>query len=158
MQLVYFVVDREQQLRPVPRAIMEGLWKGRRTATDLGCDIGEELRLISVVRDETFEPKMCFFVRLELENGLVRRESRLEAYEAMSKPSRRRYDSPAARRQFRGWPDDWQTQLAVALDVPARELRRVGLGGPLLMADLWGIPIEKVLEYFELADEEDESV
>jgi len=37
----------------------------------------------------------------------------------------------------------------VALDVPVVELRRIGIGGPLLMADLWGFSIERILQYFE---------
>jgi hypothetical protein len=41
--------------------------------------------------------------------------------------------------------------LAVALDVPALQLRRIGIGGPLLMSELWGVPVETVITYFEEA-------
>ena len=34
-------------------------------------------------------------------------------------------------------------------------LTRIALGGPLLMSDLWGVPVEKVVEYFEAATGED---
>jgi hypothetical protein len=72
----------------------------------------------------------------------------------MSTRKRRRYDTPEAQQQFHGWPADWQRQLAVAVDVPAAELKKIGLGGPLLMSDLWGIPLDEVVHYFEEANDE----
>ncbi len=67
----------------------------------------------------------------------------------MTEQSRGTYDILAEDHQLYGWPDDWYQQLAVALDVPVVELRKVGIGGPLLMADLWGFSIERILQYFE---------
>lgn len=154
MQIRYFVVDDVGQLRKTPRKAVERLWKGRGTSFQLGVPVGDELRLISVVCDESLVPKMCFFLRTELQNGQITEESRIDAYEAAGNPTKRRYDHPAAQRQFAGWPRDWQHQLAVAMDVPAGQLRKIGIGGPLLMSDLWGISLKKVLEYFELADGE----
>lgn len=151
MELLYFVVDRDDQLRRATREAVEGLWQGRRPARDLDCDVGADLRLITALCDEDLLPVVIYFVRLELDAGAITDRSKLDAYEAMTTQKRRRYDSPAAQRQFIGWPADWPTQLAVALDVPAGELKKIGLGGPLVMSDLWGIPVEKVLAYFEEA-------
>lgn len=154
MQLHYFIVDQREQLHKVPRDDVERLWRNEISAERLTIRLGDELRLVSVLCDEDLLPKISFFSRLRLRRGKITDESRIEAYEAMSTADRRRYDRPSAQRQFAGWPSDWQTQLAVALDVPVQQLRRIGLGGPLLMSDLWGISVEQILEYFEAADRE----
>jgi hypothetical protein len=154
MQVRYFVVDAGRQLRRASRDEIERLWDGSATAAELSCAVADEFRLITVLCDDELEPVICYFLRLELENGRISDSSKIEAFEAVATRKRRRYDSPAARRQFTGWPEDWQTQLAVALDVPAAKLQKLGLGGPLLLSELWGIPLEKVLRYFEEAHEE----
>lgn len=154
MQLSYFVFDREQQLQRVSREMMEKLWDGRCTAEDLDCALDEELRLISVLLDHRLLPVVCYFVRLDLHEGRITTESKIQAFEAMSNQQRRKYDHPSAHRQFAGWPPDWQYQLAVVLDVPAGQLNKLGLGGPLLMSELWGVPLAKVIAYFEEAYEE----
>lgn len=158
MLLSYFVVDVDQQLRRVDREIVESIWRGSRSTLELDEDVGEELRLISVLcDDDELQPQMCFFVRAELSLGRVTEKSRFEAYEAMTVYQKRADDSYPDSPQFSGWPSDWQLQLAVALDVPAIQLRKVGVGGPLLMADLWGFSIDRILEYFDEASEEREA-
>ncbi|GAF81962.1 unnamed protein product [marine sediment metagenome] len=98
-------------------------------------------------------PVICFFAQLGLAEGAITESSKIEALKAMSERSEDRYEHPAAQRQLAGWPADWQRQLAVALDVPAAELKKIGLGGPLLMSELWGIPLETIIEYFDEAGE-----
>lgn len=151
MQLFYFVVDEDNQLRKASRHDVESLWRGECRADALEFRLGRRLRLITALCDENLVPVICYFAHLQLKEGTITEESKIDAFEAMSMQKRRRYDSPEARRQFRGWPADWQRQLAVALDIPADRLRKIGLGGPLLMSDLWGIPLEKVVSYFEEA-------
>ena len=151
MHLSYFVTDSTRQLRRVPREALEAYWRKAGALDELGCAVDDELRLITVLSDDEFAPVVCYFARFDLEGGRITDDSRVAAYEAMTSRHRRRYDHPAAQAQFTGWPADWQRQLAVALDVPAAALTKLGLGGPLLMSDLWGIPLEKVLEYFEEA-------
>ncbi len=149
MNVSYFVVDSDSQLDRVPCDLLEALWKGSETTEALDCELGEELRLITVLTDHNLEPVFCYFVRLDLKSGKITDDSRIEAFEAMTARHRRRKGHPAARRQLEGWPTDWRPQLAVALDVPAAQLSKIGLGGPLLMSELWGLPLEKVIEYFE---------
>jgi hypothetical protein len=148
----YFVVDRDEQVRPVDKQALEDVWHGRRTSAALRQPLGDTLRVISVLCDEKLLPRLCFFMRLDLADGAITDESRLQAYEAATLHYKRRYDHPTARRQLSGWPADWLQQLAVVLDAPAAQLRRIAIGGPLLMSDLWGIPVEKILDYFEQAD------
>lgn len=148
MQRIYFVADREDQFRRVPIEAVEALWEGREDVASLDCDPGESLRLISVLIDEDLNPLVIFFMRLDLDDGEITAESRLEAYEAVTARGSK-FTSPAAQKQFLGWPSDWPRQLAVALDTPLSGLNRIALGGPLLMSDLWGVPVEKVVEYFE---------
>ena len=148
MQRIYFVVDRQDQIRRVPTEAVEGLWEGREGVGVLGCNPGDTLRLISVLIDEDLNPLVIFFMRLDLDQGEITPESRLEAYEAVTARGKK-FASPAAQKQFLGWPADWPRQMAVALDTPLASLNRIALGGPLLMSDLWGVPVEKVVEYFE---------
>ena len=155
MQLRYFVIDEDSRLHRASKKVVEALWRGRCKAERLGCAMGDELRVITVVCDDRLQPRISFFLRVALKNGKPTNSSRIEAYEAMTHSSGRRYDHPAAKRQFEGWPSDWQHQLAVALDVPVAQLHKVGIGGPLPMSDVWGISLDKVLDYFELADGQD---
>ena len=124
MLLNYFVVDTEQQLRRVPRDVVEEVWSGQEDANSLGYPVDEQLRIVSVLcDDDNLEPQMCFFVRAELKHGKVTDKSRFEAYEAMTVHKGRDGECELTDRQLSGWPRDWQLQLAVALDVPAVHLR-----------------------------------
>ena len=152
MLLRYFLVDIDNQFRLVSRHAVEDVWAGRRTVRVFDWEVGDELKIVSVLCDEeTLEPKMCFFLRTDLEDLEITDESRFQAYDAMTRHNKRRYDTGSANHQMAEWPHDWQQQLAVALDVPAMDLKRVGVGGPLLMADLWGYTIDRILDYFEEA-------
>lgn len=153
MRLHYFIVDDQRDLQRADAALVERIWSGRATAGELHCLLEEELRLITVLCDEQILPRICWFLRVTLREGAITDESRRWAYEAVGRRLKRRYDHPSAQWQFHGWPGDWQRQVAVALDVPACQLRRVGVGGPLVMADLWGLPMEQVLDYFEQFDD-----
>ncbi|MEX0700936.1 MAG: hypothetical protein WD069_02460 [Planctomycetales bacterium] len=153
MRLLYFAFDQNDRLHKAPRRTVEELWKGRRTAEAFKFDVGDELRVITVLADDRLLPVVSFFLKVELDDGEITDASRIDAFEAVGRRDRRRYDTETAQRQFAGWPADWQHQLAVALDVPAREFNRIGLGGPLLMADLWGISLKKVIDYFDQAHE-----
>lgn len=153
MLIRYFVADQSNTLWRVPAEDVERLWRGESTIRELKLTIGSELRIVTVLCDDRLLPRICFFARLELEDGAIDYQSRVDVYEAVGNRYARRYDHPAAKRQFAGWPSDWQRQLAVALDIPAKQLQRIGVGGPLVMADLWGISMDKVLEYFEEVDD-----
>ena len=158
MLLNYFVVDTDQQLRRVEREAVEEVWEGVSTADSLPNRVGEELRILSVLCDEEeLQPQTCFFVKADLQDGQITAESRSEAYDAMSAHQQQPDEQALPASQFAGWPVDWQTQLAVALDVPAIRFRQVGVGGPLLMADLWGFSIDQILGYFDEASQERES-
>ncbi len=148
MKRTYYVADRDDQFCRVPTEAVEALWEGREGIRVLGCDPGDTLRLISVLIDDELNPLVIFFMRLDLDNGQITPESRLEAYDAVTSRGPK-FANPAAQKQFLGWPSDWPRQLAVALDTPLASLNRIALGGPLLMSDLWGFPVDKVVEYFD---------
>ena len=151
MQIRYFVADVEDRLHRVPGRAAEGLWLGRVTADELEFALGGELRVVTVLVDDDLEPVMTFFLRLDLDRSEVTDESRLDALDAATAEHGERFSHPAQQRQLDGWPTDWRRQLAVALDVPPHRLGRTGTGGPLVMCDLWGVPLDEVLEYFEAA-------
>ncbi len=154
MLLSYYVVDTEHQLRRVEREVVEEVWSGDRSASALDHDVGDELRVISVLCDDAeLQPQICFFVRAQVRDGAITEQSRHEAYEALTVHQRRDADIYPDSEQFEGWPNDWQRQLAVALDIPAIRLQKVGVGGPLVMSDLWGYSIDRILEYFDEATE-----
>lgn len=152
MEIRYLVADADERLQLVPNEHIEALWADQLPAWDLHLDLGTELRLITVVRDEDWNPKICFFARIDLRGGRLVPESRRRACKLLG---RRLHASqhPEMRRHFAGWPADWVSQLAVALDAPPEQITRVGLGGPLLMSTVWGVSMHKVLEYFEMIDE-----
>ncbi|NNJ24049.1 hypothetical protein [Alienimonas chondri] len=151
MNLRYFVVDVEGQLRRVPTTAAEAVWGGEADADDLDVVLGSELKLVTAVIDENLDPVMIFFLRVELDRGAITEESRLAAVEAITAGHGRRLSDPRQRRQFEGWPDDWRRQLAVALDAPAASFTKLGLGGPLALSDLWGVSLDTVMAYFEKA-------
>ena len=151
MNLRYFVVDVEGQLRRVPGAAAEAVWAGEADAGDLDVILGSELKLVTALIDENLDPVMIFFLRVDLDRGTITEESRLAALEAITAGHGRRLSDYRQRRQFEGWPDDWRRQLAVALDTPAAALHKLGLGGPLVLSDLWGVSLDTVMAYFEKA-------
>ena len=133
MKLRYFVVDASGQLRKAPQAGVSALWQGRSRADALGCPIGRELRLVSVVCDEHLLPKKVYVLRLPLTEGAFTPESYL-TLRLFARPD---CVTPAEliRHHTEGWPPDFFRQLAVVLDVPVARLNvPLGVGGPLLLA------------------------
>ena len=133
MKLRYLVVDAKNQLRLARRDQLEAVWRGKAPAAALGCDDLTELRLISIVCDRRLLPKRIYLLRLTLTDGYFTRRNyrRLRSF---TMPSR-----VTAQEMFQhhsaGWPLDFFTQLAVALDVPRAMLDvPFGIGGPLLVA------------------------
>lgn len=151
MNLRYFVIDVDGQLRRVPTAAAEAVWAGQADAGELDVMLGSELKLVSALIDEDLNPVMIFFLRVDLDRGAITEESRLAALEAITAGQGRRLADQRQRRQFEGWPDDWRRQLAVALDTPAASFTKLGLGGPLVLSDLWGVSLDTVMAYFEKA-------
>jgi len=152
MEVCYYVADAGDQLQRVPNQHIEALWEDQLPTWELNLDLGEELRLISVVRDEDLNPKICFFARIDLRGGRLEPHSRSRACRLLGKRMPMA-EHPDLRHHFAGWPADWLPQLAVALDTPPAAINRIGLGGPLLMSTVWGISMNKVMEYFEMIDD-----
>lgn len=133
MKLQYLVVDAEQQLRLVPREHVEAMWRGQVNAEHFGVIDPTELRLVSVVTNNRLVPQRIFLLRVPLTNGKFTRRN-YRALRSFTMPSR-----VTVREAFHhhsdGWPTDFFTQLAVALDVPRAMLEvPFGIGGPLLIA------------------------
>ena len=133
MKIRYFVVDGAGQLRKASQTAIRSLWDGRLQTPALGCPAGNELRLVSVVCDDDLQPRKLFLLRLPLASGLFDLQSRL-TLELFGCPD---CVTPGelARHHTQGWPADFFTQLAVALDVPVARLKvPLGVGGPLFLA------------------------
>lgn len=148
MKLRYLVVDGDNRLCLVRRRDVEALWKGRRLATDLGCLAGSEIRLVSALCDERLVPHKIFLLRLPLTQGEFTRENWL-TLRIFSMP-----DCVTPREVIEhhtaGWPRDFFTQLAVALDVPRRMLDvPLGIGGPLLTAAAMRVTPKQALKYLQ---------
>ena len=154
MTLRYFVVDVDGQLRRVPPEAAEAVWAGQEDAGELDVMLGSELKLVTALIDDGLDPVMTFFLRADLDRGAITEESRIAALEAVTAGHGRRLSDPLQRRQFEGWPDDWRRQLAVALDTPAKRFTKLGLGGPLVLSEMWGVPMGTVMGYFEKAASE----
>ncbi|HZZ77844.1 MAG TPA: hypothetical protein VFE62_04965 [Gemmataceae bacterium] len=133
MKVQYLIVDGRNQLRLIQREHVEAIWRGRASAADFGCADLTELRLISVVCGARMLPRRVFLLRLTLTDGIFTRQN-IRALRSFTMPER-----VTAREAFHhhseGWPRDFFTQLAVALDVPRAMLDvPFGIGGPLLIA------------------------
>lgn len=133
MKLRYLIVDGDNQLRLVPRAQVEAIWRGEAHASEFGCADLTELRLVSVVCDRRLVPDRIFLLRIPLTDGIFTRQN-YRALRSFTMPSR-----VTAQEVFQhhseGWPSDFFTQLAVAFDVPRSALEvPFGIGGPLLIA------------------------
>ena len=150
MRLRYFVADGDR-LRRTPQAVVEDLWTARRKATELKFPPGDELLIFTVLCDNDLHPKICYFLRLELTDGTITEASRRCALRAVQEGNLRNLDHPSVLYQLSGWPSDWQQQLAVALDVPARELNKIGIGGPLPISSILGLSLKESLRHFERA-------
>jgi len=146
MKLRYFVVDPRGQLQRVSRAAVHELWDGRIRADALGCPVGSELRLISVVCDAHLLPRKLYLLRLPLTQGRFTAESYLTLHLFS------RYDCVTPREVLdhhsKGWPADFFPQLAVALDVPVTSLHvPLGIGGPLFLAAALRVTPRQALRY-----------
>jgi hypothetical protein len=146
MKLRYFVVDGRGRLRKAPQAAVKELWEGRRRAGDLGCPAGNELRLVSVVCDDSLLPQRVYLLRLPLLGGAFTEESRL-TLRLFARPDCVTPGELAAH-HTQGWPADFFRQLAVALDVPVACLDvPLGVGGPLLVAAALRVAPRQALRY-----------
>ena len=148
MKLRYLVVDDQGRLCLVRRRDVEALWKGRRAASDFGCSAGNEIRLVSALCNDRLVPHKIFLLRLPLSDGHFTRENWL-TLRIFTMP-----DCVTPREVIEhhtvGWPRDFFTQLAVALDVPRRVLDvPLGIGGPLLTAAAMRVTPKQALKYLQ---------
>jgi hypothetical protein len=133
MRMQYLLVDGNNQLRLIHREHVEAIWRGRVSVHEFGCTDPTELRLISVLCNKRLLPQRIFLLRMALTSGYFTRRN-YKTLRSFAMPSR-----VTAREMFlhhsEGWPCDFFTQLAVALDVPRHQLDvPFGIGGPLLVA------------------------
>ena len=133
MKMRYLLVDGYNQLKLVHREHVEAIWRGRLHVSDFGCTDWTELRLASVMCNARLIPERIFLLRMALTDGYFTRRN-YRALRSFTMPSR-----VTAREMFQhhseGWPSDFFTQLAVALDVPRSMLDvPFGIGGPLMVA------------------------
>ena len=148
MKLRYFIVDQAGQLARVRRALVEALWDGDVPADLLGSESLTELRLVSVIADSKLRPRKIYLLRLPLSNGEFRKEN----YLTLKIFSRSDCVTPreVIEHHTDGWPRDFFTQLAVALDVPRRALDvPLGIGGPLLTAAAMRVTPKQAIKYLQ---------
>ena len=148
MKLRYFIVDRIGQLAVARRAQVQALWDGDIPAELLGSDSLTELRLVSVLCDSKLRPRKIYLLRLPLSNGEFRKEN----YLTLKIFSRSDCVTPreVIHHHTHGWPQDFFSQLAVALDVPRRDLEvPLGIGGPLLMAAAMSVTPKQAMRYLK---------
>jgi hypothetical protein len=133
MKLRYLFVDGNDQLRLIHREHVEAIWRGRVHVGQFGCADPTELRLLTVMCDKQMLPARIFLLRMALTDGYFTRRN-CRALRSYAMPSRVTA-SEMFQHHSEGWPPDFFTQLAVALDVPRSMLDvPFGIGGPLLVA------------------------
>jgi hypothetical protein len=148
MKLRYLVVDAQGRLTLTPRPRIEALWQGRVAAPDLGAAPGNEIRLVSILCNNRLVPQKIFLLRLPLTQGLFTKENYL-TLRVFTMPD---CVTPkeVIEHHTTGWPVDFYTQLAVALDVPRAALNvPLGVGGPLMMAAALRVTPREALKYLQ---------
>ena len=148
MKLCYFVVDDQGRLRKAKKAAVASLWEGTSRADVLGCEYGNELRLVSVVCTKKLIPQKIYLLRLPLTDGRFTQENYL-TLQIFTMPD---CVTPqeVARHHGGGWPQDLLRQLAIAVDVPLRKLEvPVRIGGPLLLAAALRVTPDEALRYLK---------
>jgi hypothetical protein len=147
MKLRYLIVDHQGRLVLAQKALVEALWEGVVPADMLGSENPSELRLVSVLCDpKTLLPRKIYLLRLPLTDGEFRRENYL-TLRIFSRPDCVT-PNEVVRHHTDGWPGDFFTQLAVALDVTRRQLEvPLGIGGPLLTAAALSVSPKQALRY-----------
>ena len=156
MKLRCCCVDRDGRLWRMPVEAARRVWRGQESVWQNGWAVDEEFRLLTMVCDERLRPRLTYFFRLRLENGWSTDATRAAAAEAVAAGNIPDLCHPAVRRQFdpEAWPADLRRQVAVALDIPAADIRdNVGVGGPLPLADLHGLPLRRFMEGYAEAFE-----
>jgi hypothetical protein len=146
MKLRYFVIDRLGRLLKITRSRINALWRGDLGIEELGEFAPNEVRLVSVLCDRRLLPKKVFLLRLPLTQGQFTKANYL-TLRIFSMPD---CVTPkeVVTHHTDGWPRDFFTQLAVALDVPRRMLDvPLGIGGPLLMAAALKVTPKQALRY-----------
>jgi hypothetical protein len=148
MKIRYLVVDAEGRLILTPKASIEALWQGRADAKQLGGASNNEIRLISVLCNDRIVPQKIFLLRLPLTQGTFTKDNYL-TLRIFTMP-----DCVTPREVIEhhtdGWPRDFYTQLAVALDVPRSMLSvPLGVGGPLMMAAALKVTPREALKYLQ---------
>jgi len=141
----YFVAEAGQ-LHKISRDHMEAVWLGEVLWDFKKQD--HDLRILSIVHDETKSIVACYFVRVSVVAGQITSESQHDARmahlrQAMLSAHGDRNLLPDFVRQTAGFPQDWATQIAGALDVDVDRLHHWGVGGPLLTATGMGISTQK---------------
>lgn len=148
MKLRYLIVDQAGQLVLTRRALVEALWNGDIPAGLLGSQSLSELRLVSVLSDSRLRPRKIYLLRVPLSNGEFRKEN----YLTLKIFSRSDCVTPreVIQHHTEGWPKDFFTQMAVALDVPRKKLEvPLGIGGPLLMAAAMSVTPKQALRFLK---------
>lgn len=148
MKLRYLILDDHHQLKLIRRKHVEAIWQGRLRVARFGSTDRTQCRLVSVVCDDRLLPQRIYLLRLSLTNGLFTQRN-CRTLRSFAMP-----DQVTAQEVFRhhseGWPGDFFTQMAVALDVP-RDLLEVpfGIGGPLLVAAAMRISPQNAARYLQ---------
>jgi hypothetical protein len=148
MRLRYLIIDDHHQLKLIRRRHVEALWRGRVPVSRFGSSNRSELKLVSVVCDHLLRPQRIYLLRLSLTDGYftARNYRTLRSFAMPSQVTAQE----VFRHHSEGWPSDFFTQMAVALDVPRSMLDvPFGIGGPLLIAAALRISPRRAVRYLQ---------
>lgn len=154
LRLNYFLADADDRLWRIPARSFERLWHDGGDVTRVKSDgepitLGSEFRLLTVLSDQDWQPLVTFLLRARIRDNRLLIADRYHLYRTLSSGGNREPELDLVRHHLTGWPEDWQSQIAVAMDVPAAAFKQVSIGGPLVMADLWGVGMSTVMRHFE---------
>jgi hypothetical protein len=153
MFIRYFVLDTDDKLRKAPRAVIEGIWNQTRKIEDLGFQVGDELRIVSVGLAKKLLPIALWLMRVRLQGDALDYSSWLEIVRSVGESAvgfgKKKTDLPYVAHHLADWPEDLANQLVWVLDVAPDQLPAIGWGGPLPLSTQMGRTVQAVLPYVE---------
>jgi hypothetical protein len=154
MLICYFVLNTDEKLQKAPQAVIEGIWNQTRKIADLGFEVGDELRIVSVGMAKKLLPIAIWLMRVRLQGDAPDYSSWLEIVRSIGESAvgfgKKNADLHYAAYHLADWPEDLANQLAWVLDVAPNQLPAIGWGGPLPLATQMGMTVQGVLPHIEM--------
>ncbi len=132
---VHYFAPFQGKLLRIENDLMENCWTGKQPLTVTNGN----LRIMSVVFDETAGIACCHFMAVRMVDGKISKNSIEEVNDVTVRQALETTHNtgqilPDYIEQTAHWPDNWRALVARELSIAPNSVHEVGVGGPLLTA------------------------